>query len=377
MALVKYLVKDLAWDSEKKKLSDTGISIASANQPFTPEDVQNINRKHNINIKFEDVEPEYLITAPEKIDEFLEKSLEDYDRVGDLGQEMRFKAACESLQNIRKLAVTHNDYDFSRIPTEAQQQIIESFQRTLEHMQSIMDFKTSANEAARRHKDISGNIENEYNTFFNLWGNIAAAKIKSGEEGPPNFSAQKKEIEATIKDIHDFKAQAEQAAQGVISESKKAGIAQEAVHFRNEAQRHHDNASKFLGRVGWMSVAVIAVAAGFHFLDAPPIDSAGGFNWNHYVPRFSILALLIFFDAILIGIYKAERHNAIINKHRANALNTFETMTAATLTQDVKDAVTLTAAGAIYAPQETGYSKRGTAQQINVAEMLANIAANK
>ena len=177
--------------------------------------------------------------------------------------------------------------------------------------------------------------------------------------------------------IDKISKQIEQTLSGVTSETSREGIAKEAVHFQTEAERHHRNALFWLGAVGVVSAALIGTAAYFHFFDAPPIDSAGSFNWNHYVPRFSILALLIFFDAVLIGIYKAELHNEIVNTHRANALKTFQTMTAATLTQDVKDAVTLTAAGAIYAPQETGYSKRGAAQQINVAEMLANIAANK
>ena len=52
-------------------------------------------------------------------------------------------------------------------------------------------------------------------------------------------------------------------------------------------------------------------------------------------------------------------------------------MTAATLTQDVKDAVTLTAAGAIYAPQDTGYSKK-TANSLNsAADILSAIQSPK
>ncbi len=184
-------------------------------------------------------------------------------------------------------------------------------------------------------------------------------------------------IEGAIKRAQNKSKQIDQILSDATDAVSKSSATKEAVHFQNETKRHHRNALFWLGAVGVVSAALIGTAAYFHFFDAPPIDSAGGFNWNHYVPRFSILALLIFFDAILIGIYKAELHNAIINKHRANALNTFKAMTAATVTQDVKDAVTLTAAGAIYAPQETGYSKRGAAQQINVAEMLANIAANK
>lgn len=98
--------------------------------------------------------------------------------------------------------------------------------------------------------------------------------------------------------------------------------------------------------------------------------------WNHFIPKFSIRGLLVFLDIVLVGLYRAERHNAVVNQHRANALNTFETMTAATLTQDVKDALTLTAAEAIYAPQETGFAKRAGNPSSRAAEILTTLRDN-
>jgi hypothetical protein len=48
-------------------------------------------------------------------------------------------------------------------------------------------------------------------------------------------------------------------------------------------------------------------------------------------------------------------------------------MTQSTTTRDVRDAITLTAANAIYAPQDTGFSRRTTPQQMNAADIFGNL----
>jgi hypothetical protein len=49
----------------------------------------------------------------------------------------------------------------------------------------------------------------------------------------------------------------------------------------------------------------------------------------------------------------------LINRHRQNALRTFETFVASTTQPQVKDAVLLETTKAIFAPQSSGYSKGG------------------
>ena len=181
-----------------------------------------------------------------------------------------------------------------------------------------------------------------------------------------------------LSEIEKIREQAVQAVDfGITSQAALTGVAAEARHFDNQSAKHEESARKWLLRSIGLGVALLALVTWLHFFDKPPASNI--FAWNHFIPRFSILGLLVFFEIVIIGIFRAERHNAIVNKHRANALNTFETITSApSVTKDVKDAVTLTAAGAIYAPQETGFSKRGTnASSTHVADILTSLATER
>lgn len=69
---------------------------------------------------------------------------------------------------------------------------------------------------------------------------------------------------------------------------------------------------------------------------------------------FSVLLLLI---SLSIKNYKANKHNEIINKHRQNALNTFETFVKSSLDDKaMKDAILLEVTKTIFSNLNTGFS---------------------
>jgi len=53
--------------------------------------------------------------------------------------------------------------------------------------------------------------------------------------------------------------------------------------------------------------------------------------------------------------YRAHRHNAVVNRHRQNALTTFQTFAQAASEEQTKNAVLLQATQCIFSPQQTGY----------------------
>jgi hypothetical protein len=69
---------------------------------------------------------------------------------------------------------------------------------------------------------------------------------------------------------------------------------------------------------------------------------------------------VIVFSLLLSGmlwvgrIYRAARHNYVVNKHRQNALRTFETFVKSADPQ-IKSAVLLQTTGCIFTAQNTGY----------------------
>src|SRR5207244_10156514 len=73
------------------------------------------------------------------------------------------------------------------------------------------------------------------------------------------------------------------------------------------------------------------------------------------IAKFIIFSIL--FSAVLWAarIYRAHRHNYVINKHRQNALSTFEAFAKAAGDSETKNAVLLQATQCIFSPQRTGY----------------------
>jgi len=199
-------------------------------------------------------------------------------------------------------------------------------------------------------------------------------KLEEIETKASDFQKAADSINELLMSSEKAEAQIRQIAKGSVAKGGGAGVAREAAHFSEEASEHANNSKNWLWGVTLASMVLLIIGAYFYCSPPPEVE---GIAWNHFIPKFSILGMLIFIDFMLISVYQAERHNAVVNKHRANALNTFETMTAATLTQDVKDAVTLTAAGAIYAPQDTGYSKKTASARNSAADILSAIGTTK
>lgn len=81
------------------------------------------------------------------------------------------------------------------------------------------------------------------------------------------------------------------------------------------------------------------------------------------VIQFSITKILVL-TALFYGVnmcfknYKAHKHNEILNKHRHNALLTFEAFTGSKEDQQTKRAVLLAATQTIFGSQNTGYNDK-------------------
>ena len=83
----------------------------------------------------------------------------------------------------------------------------------------------------------------------------------------------------------------------------------------------------------------------------------------------------------LLAAQRAHRHNEVVNRHRQNALSSFETFVAAARADEqTKNAVLLEATRSIFALQPTGYDSTdaesaGSSQLIEVMRTLPGGAA--
>ena len=155
-------------------------------------------------------------------------------------------------------------------------------------------------------------------------------------------------------------------------------IQRQAQFFRDEANEHKSQAICWL--IAIVSMLALLGSAGYWTIQNP-IDFGDNDN-------ISLIAQAIFGRAIIFGAlgsaifmcarnYRSHRHNAVVNKHRENALKTYQAFLKEA--EESKDPATKAivlnyAAKCIYAPQETGYDKIGGGKNatLDIRRILGN-----
>jgi hypothetical protein len=141
----------------------------------------------------------------------------------------------------------------------------------------------------------------------------------------------------------------------------EVGVTVQAQYFKDEADKHEAAANTWEGRVLKAAIVVAAFAVLTLFLHkiswiAPTnsIESAQLISSKLLI--FAVLSYMLLLGA---RNYLSHKHNAVVNRHRQNALLTYKALADAAQAKGAEDIVLAHAASCIFAPQETGYSKGG------------------
>lgn len=138
--------------------------------------------------------------------------------------------------------------------------------------------------------------------------------------------------------------------------SGKVGVSTHSTLFKTEAAKHETASLWWLlaaGLLGLLTLAAAIISALSVLNRTTPLTAAQSAQIIvAKVILFSILGSAAIWCAKM---YRAHRHNAVVNRHRQNALSTFETFAAATDDPQTKNAVLIQATTSIFAPQSSGY----------------------
>ena len=166
----------------------------------------------------------------------------------------------------------------------------------------------------------------------------------------------KKEIESFQNEMTDLKKEGEDVLNSIRNTAAEHGVSQQATFFKEEADGHEVRADKWRNGVWITAGSLVAFAMFSLFLPT--------FYWLENVGTvqltisktliFSALAYSLFFCA---KNYAAHRHNVVINRHRQNALMTYQALVKANSNPENADIVLAQAARYIYAPQDTGHTR--------------------
>ncbi len=175
------------------------------------------------------------------------------------------------------------------------------------------------------------------------------------------ISSKIKEIEDLRKQILKYEKEAKKSLESIQSNANKVGVSKYSSIFKEQAEAHKRNSwFWFLGIIGILLViigfAVCLLEDCFKF----PNDASWGIIVQFTTAKLIIFSILCVALSWTIKSYKANKHNEVLNKHRQNALDIFETFVNGTSDEQTKNAVLLQAVQSIFAQQNTGYNDNET-----------------
>ena len=170
---------------------------------------------------------------------------------------------------------------------------------------------------------------------------------------------------AKMRDLEELTSAQHQEQEGIVAEMRstlqaakiaagEVGVGEQSAVFGDQARKNNRAARLWLALGTVLGVLSLALLW-FFLLRWTPSDETTGEIIREFGSRFAVLTLLAFALGFVLRQYAAAKHNETVNRHRQNALRTFETFVKAAGDQETKDAVLLEATRSIFAPQPSGF----------------------
>lgn len=264
------------------------------------------------------------------------------------------------------------------LPEDSINNIISSIEALVEYINEIKNFNTLEGNAGQRRDGIIANLSGQIDAFYTEaqhWipylayqqGDVQRQLEElSGavEQADEMLTSAKRDTEAKKTEIDDIVV----AAKGA---SASVGVAHFSADFMNEAEKLEKSARQWLRVTGGLTLVTLIVAYVFLRMDEP----SGLYSViYHSTTKLIILGTLIAATVWCGKIYRALRHQITTNRHRANAIKTFQAFNKAASDDAARDAVLLETTKAIFGLSPSGYLDQETSgvrnEQTRIIELL-------
>ena len=296
-----------------------------------------------------------------KLNQFLLIRIDELIRESELGNQLSFKKGESIFVRILELFKRVISVDMLNVPFST----LAAFEQQLDHainlFNQIRDFYPNTNNPVSQRDSFVSQLEEQFDAYVTYSMPILTIGLLYGND----LSVEKTKVNETLKDLESDREKTKQDSLKYLEEIKdvldktrqaalEVGISQHNMIFKEEAEEHKRLSENWLKWTIGVLVAITVVGVALLFIPFKGEDT-------HYLIHFTvtkIVVLTVMFYALAICMrnFKAHKHNSILNRHRQNALNTFETFSKAAGTDlQTKSAVLLEATHTIFSNQQTGY----------------------
>lgn len=307
-------------------------------------------------------------------------------RTEQLGSTLDFRGGVEVFTQTLALFQGLRNANLDGIPTEVLNELHELAVLALASFKQILDFDSGSQPNPASARDLLiHEIASRYVKQFRQVSPLIAYSVRKGTD----FERLEREARIALEEVGRLRADLEKRSAAIVAEAQstlaqvqraaaEVGVAQHAIHFRNEAGQHLRRSKWWLAATALLGIGALIYGLWclvFLRAEGPSLTVAQSLQLA--VTKILVFSVL-YFAVIWSGrIYKAQWHNHVVNQHRQNALSTFETFVKAASDEQTKNAVLLQATQSIFSPQSTGFvtqdgDSTGTPQILEIVRSMAS-----
>lgn len=315
----------------------------------------------------------------EQIQTFNTKSLV---REEELGKNLSFSEAVEPAKRIVNLFKQISINTLEDFPEEQLNILINQANKNLNLFDEIDSFTTEQPNPHETRNNLLNKLKNSYqNTFNKIYNLISYSTSKSADfkrlenEANEMMLSVKEQADVLKKELENKNKESENILENIRQVSAEHGVSQEAKYFKETAEKHETLAKSWKNNTYRLALILFIYAIMSFFLHKinyfKPEDSYDTIQLAvSKVLIFAVISYLLYLSA---RNFIANKHNAVINKHRQTALVTFKSLVDAAESIDNKEIILTHASSCIFSPQPTGYSKESSSSPStkSVIELLA------
>ncbi len=288
----------------------------------------------------------------------------DLIRASELGKDFNFEIGLPVFERTLKLFKDLYNSNLDNVSFTALNQLLNLTKDAYTKFESIQKFSPAKEQTPLDVRNrLINQILDSYDSYFAAISPIIAYSIRKGTD----FETLEKTAHAIVNSMETLKneqiegqkkisIEMESILQKVRQAAAEVGVAQHATHFKEEAKEHNTKSKKWLAAT--IIMALLTVSWGFLsiFFIKPNGDTTNAQVIQFTIGKLIILSALYYALVWSAKNYNAHQHNYVINKHRQNCLNTFETFVKATGNDiDTKNAVLLQTTQSIFSVQASGH----------------------
>lgn len=286
-------------------------------------------------------------------------------REEELGKNLNFNDAIPEAKRLVDLYTKLSASALEDFPVPILTRVRDTANRDYTYFDQILKFSTDQGNPQQVRQSLITQLTTIYpNSFEVMYPLVAYSLHRSADfqrldsEARSALQAIKDNADELTEKLKTDLKEANNIVNEVRNVAAETGVSQQAIYFKEESDAHENEAKVWQSRTGKLALllggyAVVSLfIAKWEYLK--PEDTYQSIQLG--VSKLLIFAVISFMLYLSARNYLSHKHNAIVNKHRQNALMTYKAIVEAAQEGDSREIVLTHASACIFSPQSTGYS---------------------